>query len=121
MSLTGFNKIFEVNESEYAYNPTAYKPVAGGKTITLYVPKLMGAITSIGSENIIINGLFDNAKECMPVYNKKVTKSKSFSPTVKDNCNWLDKLTSGGYIPANSRFTVEFLNGNIATPVVTTK
>ena len=121
MSLTNMDRIFEVNESEYGYSAGAFRPTASGRSIPLYIPKLMGAITSIGPESIIINGLFANAKECKPLFATKVNRSKSISVIVKENCNWLDKVNSSGIVPSGSMFNVEFLNGNISTPYATTK
>lgn len=126
MSLTGFGKVFDVNDSEYAYITSRVRPVAGKKTLNFYVPKIMGAIVGVEpgktcKENIVINKLFDNDQKCMPTYAKQVTRAKSFAATVKENCNWMDKLDKSGYIPKDTQFIVEFLNGNISTPVITTK
>jgi tricorn protease-like protein len=121
MSITGFNKIFTVESSEYGYAASSFKPVHSGKNISIYVPKIMGAITGTGKDTIVANKMFDNDDACKITYSKTVNRAKAFSPTVDTNCNWLDKLNSAGLVPKGTRFNVEFLNGNIATPYVTTK
>jgi hypothetical protein len=121
MSITSTDKIFSVNDSEYGYAVDSFHPVSAGKTINLYVPKIMGDLIKDGSETISTSKIFDNASDCKPVYATKVQKIKSLPVTVKENCNWLDKLNSKGYIPKDSMFVVEFLNGNISTPYATTK
>ena len=44
MSITGFSKIFSVNDSEYGYAKYGFMPGPSGMKIDVYVPKLMGAI-----------------------------------------------------------------------------
>lgn len=121
MSMTSTDKIFNVNEQEYGYCCNSFKPVASGNSIAMYVPKLMGNIKSVTPETIVINNLFDNANDCKPVFAKKVTKSKSLMALLKENCNWLDKVTGSGIVPKGTMFTIEFLNGCISNPYVTTK
>lgn len=121
MSITNFEKIFIVGENEYGYSSDKFLPIPSGKTINMYVPKLMGAITSIGTESITINGLFANDAECKPTYTTKVKKTNYMAVKLKDNCNWLNKINSDGYIEKGTKFTVEFLNANIASPFTTTK
>ena len=121
MSITSTDKIFEVADSEYAYNVKAFKPVCSGKTLSIHVPKIMGSITLEGNQSIVVNGLFDNATACKPTYATKVKCIKAITATLKENCNWLDKVNSSGTVPKNSMFNVEFLNNNIQTPYITTK
>ena len=121
MSITNRDKIFNVNESEYGYSVSAFKPVPSGSKITLYVPKIMGAITDTGTGSIVINGLIANDKACKPVFATKVSRSKAFSVTIKENCNWMDKISGSGVVPKGTMFNVEFLNGNILEPYATTK
>lgn len=121
MSITNRDKVFDVNDSEYGYTVSTFRPVASGSKINLYVPKIMGAITDTGIGTIAINGLFANDKSCKPTFATKVLRSKSFAVTLKDNCNWLDKVNGSGVVPSGTMFTVEFLNGSIAEPYATTK
>lgn len=119
--MTSFNKVFSVDAQEYGYSCGSFSPVSSGSSIPVYVPKLMGGITATGTDTISTNALFDNASDCKPVFNTKVNRTKSFNATVKQNCNWLDKVNSAGVVPSGTMFTVEFLNGNISSPYVTTK
>lgn len=120
MSITSTDKIYNVGESEIAYGGGFYPPKSGGM-ISVYVPRLMGAIKSTGKESIKINNLFANAPECKPAFNTSVTIVKTMPARVRENCNWLDKLAGNGKVKANSQFTIEFLNGNITEANITTK
>lgn len=120
MSITALKKVFNVGESEYAYLAEATAPTSTGK-VSLHIPKLMGNLNGEGPDTINTSGLFANSKECMPVFSTKVTRVKSIRAQVKKNCNWLGKVNSAGVVPAGTQFIVEFLNGNIASPYVTTK
>lgn len=127
MSMTSTDKIFNVNEQEYGFCINSFKPVASGNTIDMYIPKLMGGMSSssenksITPENVAINNLFDNARECKPTFSNKIIKANSLSVVLKDNCNWLNKVSSSGIVPRWTMFTIEFLNGCISRPYVTTK
>ena len=121
MAITGTDKIFSVNDSEYGYTIKDEKPVASGGSIDIYVPKLMGDIDKVTPETINIDKLFDNASDCKPSFSTRVSRMKSFKPVLKSNCNWIEKINSKGVIPKGTMFTIEFLNGNIATPYLTTK
>jgi hypothetical protein len=121
MSITSTSKIFSVNDSEYGYCCGSFRPVSSGSTIAMYVPKLMGAINATGGDNIVINNLIANASDCRPTFSTYVRRSKAFSPILKDNCNWLNKVNGDGVVPAGTMFTIEFVNGNIDAAYVTTK
>lgn len=121
MSITGTSKIFQVEDGEYGYNVGSIKPVPSGHTVNMYIPKIMGAIESTGVETISINNLFDNDSQCRPTFSTRVYKTKSIPVKIKENCNWLDKVTAEGYVPSNSMFIVEFLNGDISSPYATSK
>lgn len=121
MSMTGTDKIFKINDTEYGYNVYSFMPGPSGLKIEVYVPKLMGAITDEGERYIDNDKLFINADECMPLYDRKIKLTKSFHATLKNNCMWLDKINSAGVCVKNTQFVIEFLNGNITQPYVTTK
>ena len=73
MAITGTDKIFSVNDSEYGYTIKDEKPVASGGSIDIYVPKLMGDIDKVTPETINIDKLFDN----IDLYNEMSNKSRS--------------------------------------------
>lgn len=119
--LTSNAKIFDVNEMEYAYAAEDFRPVCADNTIGVFVPKIMGDIQKTGTDTININGLFDNDSSCKPAFETKVTLTDVLQVLIKENCNWLDKLTDEGMVPKDSMFNVEFVNCNILEPYATTK
>ena len=121
MSLTSNKKIFEVNESEYGYNRYGFTPGPVGMNIDVYVPKLTGTIVDEGYKFIKSNKLFINSDECPVKYNDNIYLTKSFYAKLKDNCSWMGKMNSVGIVPANTKFVIEFVNGNIKEAYLTTK
>ena len=120
MALSGPDNLFPLNESEYAYAYEAFKPVASGKTIKITVPKVTGNITQTGKISIRLSNTFVNASACKFTYTSKVTLINYISATVKENCNWLDKLNTKGLVPKDAKFNVEFVNGSVTNPRVLT-
>lgn len=121
MSLTGIDKIFSVEDQEYAYSAVYRYPASTGSTFELYVPKIMGTLSATGRATINGNGLFANASDCMPSYSKSINFGKYFHAKVRHYCSWSDHIDIKGKVPKGTEFTVEFLNGNISSPYMTTK
>ena len=121
MAITGTTNVFPINESENAFAAEAFKPVASSHTIQILVPKVTGNITETGVASVNAQNIFDNEASCRPVPAGTINRKKSITAKVKENVIWLDKLTAGGVVPAGSSFNVEFVNGNITNPQVTTK
>ena len=119
--ITNRDILYNVDEEEYAHPRKAFKPVAGGKTIELNVPKITGNITEVGNTPVNGNNIFVNSPECKPIFEKKVNRKNTISAIVKENCIWLDKLTGSGLVPASSLFVVEFTNKSLTCPYATTK
>ena len=116
--LTGFSKIFELEDTQYCYNIERCNPVPAGGRIKMYIPKVMGQ-QSKGTEGFAGKGIFAN--EVKPSCASTVTKKDYIWVTRRDNQVWKDKLDSQGKIPKWTMHTVEFLNGNISKPYITTK
>lgn len=120
--ITELGRIFNVENSEYGYTIEDIEPVKLGECINLYVPKLMGAIDcEAGTYNIITNKLFKNARECRPNIDKRITLLNSIPVEMKSSTGWETKVNENGIVPKGTRFIVEYINGNIQNPIVTTK
>lgn len=119
MAITTTDKIFEVGDSEYGYGG-GINPIPGKSSIGLYIPKIMGNITSTGPDNNAADGIFDNDTACKPSFSKKVNRTKGMSVTLEKNGLWMGTLNGGGQIPKGTRFRVHFLNGNLDKPYAST-
>ena len=120
MAITSMQKIFDVEDEEYAFAAENFPPVGGGQTIPLVCPKVMGCLSGTGPDANPADSIFDNDPACKPSFAKKVNRAKSLAVTVEKNQTWLAKL-SGGIVPKGTRFTIHFLNKNIAKPYTTTR
>ena len=121
MALTGFSRVFEVEDTEYGYNTEDFVPVAAGETIKMWVPKIMGTINGIGSDKVGNNGMFDNAPDCKPSYSTTVGRQNYLSIPLKDNQIWREKVWPDGLVHKHTMFVIEFLNGNVHKRYTTTK
>lgn len=118
MSITSTNKIFNLTNEQYGYNVKTFRPIPAGSTIEMFIPTLMGTITKTGTDTIVINSLFDN--EIKPNVSTKVKLAKSIKVTLRDNCQWMDKVDGSNQIPKGSKFYINFLDGDIQRPTTTT-
>lgn len=122
MAITDFTKIFHVQNSEYGYTIEDCSPVKYGESIKLYIPKLMGAISSnVGIEPISSSNFFSNSIDCRPSIMKKVELTKYIEVPVRSSSGWENKVNENGIIPKGTMFIVEFINSNIQKPFTTTK
>lgn len=121
MSITDFSKIFHIQNSEYGYTIEDCQPVKYGECIKLYIPKLMGAINTVGIESISSSNFFSNTLECRPSVIKKVQLINYIDVPVRSSVGWENKTNENGIIPKGTMFIVEFINGNIQKPFTTTK
>lgn len=121
MAITGFNRIFPVDNCEYGYTVEDCLPVKYGECIKLYVPKLMGAITFTGTDFVKSNQLIVNSRDCKPDIDSRIRLEKYMNVQVRSNDGWENKVDNNGIIPKNTEFIVEFINGNIQRPFTTTK
>ena len=121
MAITGFNRVFPVDNCEYGYTVEDCLPVKYGEYIKLYVPKLMGAITFTGTDFVKSHQLIVNSRDCKPDIDSRIRLEKYMNVQVRSNDGWENKVNSDGIIPKNTEFIVEFINGNIQRPFTTTK
>lgn len=121
MAITNFDKVFTVENYEYGFAVEDFAPVNSGDYIKLYIPKLMGNINYTGSDTVNVNGVIINSKVSKLKYSNKVMNLDYIPVKVIGVTDWSDKIHGDGLIHKGEKFIVEFINGNIQTPYVTTK
>lgn len=119
--ISGFSKIFQVENSEYGYAAEDFLPVKYGEYISLYIPKLTGAINEVGIESINMKNIISNSSECMPRISTKIAITNSINVMVRSYGGWETKVDKNGIVKKGTPFIVEFINGDIQNPYVTTK
>ena len=115
MSITTQNKVFEVSDFEYGYTVNNTQN-PGGLKIELFIPKIMGDITSTGPDSNSADGIFDNDSSCKPSFLKKVNRKKSMVVSIEKNVMWMSSISSSGNVPVGTKFKVSFFNKNIDKP-----
>ena len=123
MAITSNETIFKVDESEYGftYEDFHVHSVDVGSKIKLVIPKIMGNLTKVGKDRVNINGLLDNDPSCKPTFGSTVELIDYMTATLKGPIDWTGKVDSNGIVRKGTRLNVEFTNGNIVDPIVTTK
>lgn len=119
MAITNLDKVFEVEDSEYAYAGEQL-PQAGTDSISLTIPKVTGNLTGTGPDSNAADGIFDNDSSCKPSFAKKVNRAKALSVPLEKNGLWLGHLNGSAMIPKGAQFRVHFINRNIHKPRATT-
>ena len=104
-------------ESEFGYAYEDFYPVPSGETIKLTVPRITGTVQDVGINMGVSGGCYENK----PPYNKIITGIDYINATMKENCDWLDKLNNKGIIEKGYQFVVDFENANPTEPYATTK
>ena len=119
--ISGFAKIFQVENSEYGYAAEDFSPVKYGEYIKLHIPKLTGTISETGVRGVNSRDVIANALECKPSIDRKVNITDSVRVMVRSHDGWENKTDENGIVKKGTPFIVEFINGNIHKPYTTTK
>ena len=116
--LTGTSKIFELEDNQYGYNIERCNPTPFGGYMKMYIPKIMGQ-RSKGTESFSGKSIFAN--EVKPSCASTISKRDYVLVPRLANQTWSDKLDNEGKVPKWTKHTIEFLNGNVSKPYMTTK
>ena len=118
MAITSLNKIFKTNEKEFGFVTTKFKP-GSVDTVNVYIPKILGTITTTGTYSIHPKNIFDNDDDCKIEIPSSIKLYKTID--VKFNsasCDWNRCKDSDGYVKVGTRVLIEFIGGNLQNPFI---